>query len=95
MRLEEIKSLRSRHPKSLRNKQKDHRNCVENSLIFSDCSVVMDNEKYFTFDGSFMPGNANFYGDDRAECPDDVCCMRLEKFPKKILVKKNSHFILN
>ena len=51
-------------------------------LYHSDCSVVMDYEKYFTFDGSFMPRN-DFYSDDRAECPDDVRFAGLEKFPKK------------
>ena len=46
----------------------------------------MDDEDYFTFDGSFMLGNDNFYSDDRGECPDDVSYVGLDKFPKKLLV---------
>ena len=59
---------------------------LANLLYRSDCSVVMDDVNYFTFDGSFMPENENFYFDDRAECQDDVLYVGLEKFPKKILV---------
>ena len=33
-----------------------------------------------------MPGNGHYYSDDRAECPDKVRYVGLEKFPKKILV---------
>ncbi len=27
--------------------------------------LVLDDEKYFTFDGSHMPGNDNYYSDNK------------------------------
>ena len=57
-------------------------------LYSSDCSVVIDDEKYFFFfRWDIHAWNDNFFGDDRAECPDDVHYVGLEKFPKKILVR--------
>ena len=53
---------------------------LANLLYRSNCFIVIDGEKYFTFVGSFMPGNDNFYSDDRAECPDNVRYVGLEKF---------------
>ena len=46
----------------------------------------MDDEKYFTFSGSNMPGNDNYYTNDVQKCPDDIRFVGKEKFPKKVLV---------
>ena len=62
----------------------------QNSLIFYDCSAVMDNEKFFTFDRSFMPGNDHFYN-DYAECPDDARYVGLKMLPLN-LMEFQSHF---
>ena len=50
-----------RLPNSLA-QRKSHEYCrkIANMLYRSDYSVVLDDEKYCTFDGSFMPGNDNF-----------------------------------
>ena len=45
---------------------------LANLIYRSDNFLILDDEKYFTFDGSIMPGNDNFYSDNRAECSDDV-----------------------
>ena len=38
-----------------------------------------------------MPGNDNFYSDDRAECPDDVRTVELEMLPKKYSSAQQFH----
>ena len=55
--------------------------------MVSDCSVVMNDKKYFTCDGSFMLGNNHFNRDDRAECPDDARYAGTESFWKYMAVK--------
>ena len=45
---------------------------LANLLYRSSCCVVLDDEKYFTFDGSNMEGNNNYYTDDKSNCPDNV-----------------------
>ena len=47
--------------------------------------MVLEDEKYFTFDGSNMEGNDNYYTNDNANCPDSVRFVGKEKFPPKIL----------
>ena len=46
----------------------------------------MDEEKYFTFSGHNMPGNAGYYSNDKSTCPDNVRFAVKEKFPTKVLV---------
>lgn len=62
--------------------------CSKLSNLFyrTACFVILDDEKYFTFDGSNMPGNDRYYSDDKEKCPDDVRFVGKEKYPKKVLV---------
>ena len=46
----------------------------------------MDDEKYFTFNGSNMSGNSRHYTNDKEKCSDDVRFVGKEKYPKKVLV---------
>jgi hypothetical protein len=57
-----------------------------NQLYKSNSPIIMDDEKYFTFDGDNMPGNKRYYTDDKDNCPDDVRFIGKEKFPKKLLM---------
>ena len=59
---------------------------LDNLLYRSKCCVVLDDEKYFTFDGSNMEGNNNFYTNDKSNCPDSVRFVGKEKFPPKVMV---------
>ena len=45
----------------------------------------MDDEKYFTYDGSNMQRNDNYYTNDKSECPDSVCFAGKDKYPKKVM----------
>ena len=46
----------------------------------------MDDEKYFTYDGSNMQGNDNYYTNDKSKCPDSVRFAGKEKYPNKVMV---------
>jgi transposase len=59
---------------------------LANNLYRTSCSVIIDDEKYFTFSGNNMPGNAGYYSSDKSNCPDKVRFAGKEKFPTKILV---------
>lgn len=59
---------------------------LANHLYRSSCSVIIDDEKYFTFRGDHMPGNSGYYTDDKNSCPESVRFVGKEKFPQKILV---------
>ena len=59
---------------------------LSNMLYRSPCSLILDDEKYFTFAGDNMPGNAGYYTNDKSTCPDSVRFAGKEKFPKKVLV---------
>ena len=52
----------------------------------STCEIVMDDESYFTLDGTGMPGNDIFYTKDISKTPNDVRFRRQAKFPTKIMV---------
>ena len=43
-----------------------------NLLYRSGAEVIMDDEKYFYFDGDNMLGSARFYTNDKERCFDDV-----------------------
>ena len=57
-----------------------------NFLYRSEAEVIMDNEKYFCFDGDNMPDSARYYINNKKKCPGDVRFYENEKFPKKILM---------
>ena len=48
--------------------------------------MILDDEKYFTYDGSNMQGNDNYYTNDKSKCPDSVRFAGKEKYPNKIIV---------
>ena len=47
--------------------------------------MVLNDEKYFTFDGSNMVGNNNYYTNDKPNCPDIVRCVGKERFTANVL----------
>ena len=48
--------------------------------------IVMDDESYFTLDGTGLPGNDIFYTDNVSKTPNEVRFRRQAKFPAKIMV---------
>ena len=59
---------------------------LSNMLYRSPCSLIFEDEKYFTLAGDNMPGNAGYLTNDKSTCPDSVRFAGKEKFPKKVLV---------
>ena len=55
-------------------------------LYRSPCSLVLDDENYFTLSGDNMPRNAGYYTNDKSTCLKSMRFARKEKFPKKVLV---------
>ena len=56
-------------------------------LYRSSCCVILDDEKYSTFEGSNMEGNNNnYYTNDKPICPDSVRFVGKENFPPKVMV---------
>ena len=41
-----------------------------NLLYRSPCCLILDDEKYFTYDGSSMQGNNNYNSNNKSKCPD-------------------------
>jgi hypothetical protein len=82
-------SKREKTPKYSEKQQRKARELsgkLANYLYRSNCSVVLDDEKYFTFDGQNMPCNTGYYSNDKRTCPDSVRFAGKEKYPNKILV---------
>ena len=52
----------------------------------AQCEIVMDDEKYFTFAGHKMPGNAGYYTNDKQTCPNSVRFAGKPLYPRKVLV---------
>lgn len=52
----------------------------------SSVKVVMDDESYFTFGHSQIPGNDRFYTKNKEETPSDVKYFEKKKFEPKLLV---------
>ena len=48
--------------------------------------MVLNNQKYFTYDGSNMQGNDDYYTNDISKYPDSVRFAGKEKYPNKVLV---------
>lgn len=59
---------------------------LANKLYRSPCSLILDDEKYFTFAGDNMPGNTGYYTTAKSSCPDNVRFAGKEKYSKKVLV---------
>lgn len=57
-----------------------------NHFYASKASILVDDEKYFTLDGTNMSGNDRYYTADKSTCPDNVRFKGVAKFPEKILV---------
>ena len=49
-------------------------------------SVVMDDEKYFTYGNSSVAGNDGYYTNDKSTTPDDVRFQQKSKFEPKVLM---------
>ena len=45
---------------------------LANLLYRSSCCLVLNDEKYFTYDGFNMQGNDNYYTNDKSKLPDSV-----------------------
>ena len=52
---------------------------LANLLYRSSCCVILDDEKYLTFDGSNMEENDNYYTNDKPNCPKE--CLEKRLFP--------------
>lgn len=59
---------------------------MRRELTDQETSIIVDDEKYFTFAGDNMPANAGFYTSNEKESPENVKFKATLKFPKKILV---------
>ena len=55
-----------------------------NLLYRSSCCLVLDDYKYFTYDGSNIQGNDTYYTNDKSKCPDSVCFTGKDKYPDKV-----------
>jgi hypothetical protein len=75
----------SKHLNTQRNGQRKQRVWTKNLLYRSKCCVVLEDEIYFTFDGSNMQGN-NIYYTNESNCLDSVRFVGKEKFPPKVMV---------
>ena len=59
---------------------------LANLLYRLSCCLILDDEKYFTFDGSKMQGNNNYYTNDKSKCPDNVRFAVKEKYLDKVII---------
>ena len=48
--------------------------------------MILDDEKYFNYDGSNVQGNDNYYTNDKSNCPDSVLFAGKEKYLNKVMV---------
>ena len=48
--------------------------------------MVLDDEKYFTYDGSNMQGNENYCTNDISKCQDGVRFAEKEKYLDKVMI---------
>jgi hypothetical protein len=83
------KRCREKAPKStLEQQEKAKKRCrkLVNQIYKEKCSLILDDEKYFTFVNDKTPGNKYYYSNNKELCPDNVRFKQIEKFPKKILV---------
>lgn len=59
---------------------------LRREILDSETFIIVDDEKYFTFSGIDMPGNAGFYSSDKENASPDVKYKSKQKFEPKILV---------
>lgn len=59
---------------------------LRRKVIDHETFIIMDDEKYFSFSGDNMPGNAGFYSTDKQDTSPDVKFKSKQKFAPKILV---------
>lgn len=57
-----------------------------NHLYGSDALVFIDDEKYFQFSNTDIPGNCGLYADNIVKCPDNVKFKGEANYPTQILV---------
>ena len=57
-----------------------------NHLYGKKGDIVIDDEKYFLFNGMEMPGNAEIYTNNIDKCSENVKYAGKEKFPSKVFV---------
>ena len=62
----------SKYTEKQANKAKKLCKKLANLLYRSKCCVVLDDEKYFTHDGSNMEGNDRYYTNDKSKCQDNL-----------------------
>ena len=48
--------------------------------------MVLDDEKYFTHDGSNMEVNDRYYTNDKSKCQDNVRFAGKGKYPDKVMI---------
>lgn len=86
-----VKKKRKKAPKSNENQKKRQKKCLEKlrrDLLrpSNDVDVVMDDESYFTVDGSNCYGNDSYHSYDGLEAPENVKFQFTSKFPTKVMV---------
>lgn len=59
---------------------------LRREITNKETKIIVDDEKYFSFSGQEMPGNAGFYTSNIAAAPDNVRFKSKEKFAPKVLV---------
>ncbi len=77
---------REKTPKYSEKQAKKLRRKLVDQLYGSNLYVIMDDEKYFTFDVDIMPGNDRYYTNDKNTCPDKVRFFEKDKFRIKLLM---------
>ena len=55
-------------------------------LYKENSSIIMDDEKYFTFSGEYYPSNDNYYTNDQEKCPDHTRFKGKDKYPQKLVM---------
>ena len=48
--------------------------------------LILEDEKYFTFSNTNVPGNSGYYTDDKTSTSAEVRFKLNQKFPPKVLV---------
>ena len=80
---------RKRAPKQTpeqKQRQDDRLQKLLDGSFSGDPEIIMDDESYFTLDGTGMPGNDIFYTSDISKTPNEVKYRRQAKFPAKVMV---------
>ena len=80
---------REKTPKYSKKQPKKAKNLCKkltNLLYRSSCYLILDDEKYFTYDRLNMQGNNNYYTNAKSICPDSVRFAGKEKNLNKVMV---------